>query len=148
MSGHQKDDIETKVEDAFIVLLQAEADDRILGVYAWADEVKDEPAIIVQATRGAADSTQWGDIIDVEVTITLRHTKTDDYRGLMRCVENGVGLLQDTTRGTGLPKRLEEASAGGLRILHEPTFGRSSKAFDGAKITREMVVNIKAAHLT
>jgi hypothetical protein len=148
MSDYQHDDLETKVEDAFIALLATEADDRIKGIYAWADDAKDEPCIIVKATRGAADSTQWGDIIDVEVSITLRHAKTDVPRGLMRCVENGIGLLQDTTKGTGLPKLLENASNGGLRILPEPTFGGSSKSYDGTKITREMIVNIKAAHLT
>lgn len=147
MAG-KADDLETKVEDAFIVLLRAEADDRIKGIYAWADEVKEEPAIIVKATRGVADSTQWGDLIDVEVTVTLRHAKIGVPRGLMRSVENGIGLMNETTKWAGLAKRLENASDGALRVLPEPAFGRSSKAYDGNKITREMTVNIKAAHLT
>lgn len=140
------DDLETKVEDAFVMLLEKEAAPEIKGIYPWAEQGKLEPCIVVKATRGEANTKPQGDIVRVSVEVTLRHARTGVRRGLMRCVEDAVGTLQDTPGMKGLPARLSEASSGSLHIWDEPNFAQGDKSFDENKISRSLIVDLWVAH--
>lgn len=142
MNEAAEDDIETKLEDAFIYLLHQDIYPEIKGVYAWADDSKDEPCIGVKATVENAESQrEGGDIIAVKVEIKLRHAKNGQRRGLFRCVENGIGKMDE------LAERIADAAGGSVHVWNDPEMEGGDKQFiDDNKIERTRNLLVRVAH--
>ena len=139
---HITADLETKVEDAFLELLRAEAIPDGVNYYAWADTDKADPSVTVKAVRGeSADEARGphGDIMNVDVEITLRHQKGKPREWVLP-IEKAIGCLYE------LPERLQKAAGKGALIFKDPNFLRGSKQLEGETVVRTLPLSIQAAH--
>ena len=142
-----QDDLETKVEDAFIKLVEAELPPEIQNVYPWARQGKEDPSVTVKATRGVSDaSTSDGDKIQVDVELMFRHEKSAP-RNWFLCLENAVGRIRDLVGNdqsdTGA---LAQAAGGSLWVFKDAQFTPSTKFKDGEKIVRTLNLMVHVAH--
>lgn len=143
-----QDDLETKVENAFIKLVEPELPAERFNVYPWAEQGKEDPSATVKATRGASTvSNERGDILQVDVEIVLRHDKNAP-RNWFLFIENAVGKIRDLVgNDQGETGRLAKAAGGSLWVFKDAQFTPSPpKQKDGEKIVRTLNLMVHVAH--